>query len=38
MNKSMDLFLSKILVTEENYLEKQNYSETLKIVEIKLNK
>lgn len=35
----MDLFLSKILVTEENYLEfKQNYSETLKIVEIKLNK
>lgn len=38
-NKSMDLFPSKILLTEKNYLEfKQNYSETLKIVQIKLSK
>lgn len=35
----MDLFPSKILLTEKNYLEfKQNYSETLKIVQIKSSK
>lgn len=35
----MDVFPSKILLTEKNYLEfKQNYSETLKIVQIKSSK
>lgn len=36
MNKSVNLFPNKTLLTEENYLElNQNHSETLKIVQRK---